>query len=244
MSKSFFNLSNFIATVNTTSLARTNRFEVLINAPPCATRGNEQLVSLYTEQINFPPIINNLRSYKVWGPSIHRPQSIEYGGEGINAIFHVDRDMSVKKFFDDWMHGIIDKNNFTVSYLKDYATTIDINQLDEQNNITYSVKLFDAFPRSMNVMELNNASQNQTHRLSVVFAYRYWFELPDSRQSADVPPNLLNPEVPVSDIRQGSTTTTTVNKTPTINRQFNSNPYSGTGNLEENISGSDLPISA
>lgn len=200
MAKSFFSLDTFIATTRNTSFARTNRFEVLINRPP-AVNGDYQLVSLYTEQINFPPMINNVRTYKVWGPSIHRPQSIEYGGEGITAIFHVDRDMEVKKFFDDWMHSIINKNDFTVSYLKEYATTIDINQLDEQNNITYSVKLYDAFPRSINIMELNNQSQNQTHRLSVVFAYRYWYEQPDMRQLSDAPSSLLSPEVPKVDTR-------------------------------------------
>lgn len=201
MAQGNFRLSDFIAEARTTSFARTNRFEILINTPPSLSRETSKLTSLYAEQINFPPMIAGLRSYKVWGPSIHRPQSIEYGGEGITAVFHVDRNMTVKKFFDNWVHSIVNKNDFTVGYLNEYATSIDINQLDEKNNITYSVKLYDAFPRSLNIMELNNQSQNQTHRLSVVFAYRYWFELPDRRQTTDVPGSLINPENPRQDNR-------------------------------------------
>lgn len=202
MEKSAFSLDNFLATVRSTSLARTNKFEVVINTPPGFNSSTSQLVSLYAEQINFPPLIAAIRTYKVWGPAIHRPQSIEYGGEGITAVFHVDRDMNVKSYFDTWLHNIIDKNDYTVSYLRDYATSIDIKQLDEQNNVTYNIQLLDAFPRSMNIMELNNQSQNQTHRLSVTFAYRNWISQPDNRQGTDIPRSIISPDGPPTvDIR-------------------------------------------
>lgn len=174
MAKATFNLDNFRSQISTGSLARTNRFEVVINSPPLLWQYHDREISLLVESANLPLLNIAAKPFKIFGPSYQRPYTSEYGGEGVQMVFHVDRDMKVKRFFDDWMHLIIDPNDFTVGYQKDYITTIDIHQLDEQNNITYAVQLLEAFPRSMNMMDLNNASSNQTHRLSMLFAYRYW----------------------------------------------------------------------
>ena len=63
--------------------------------------------------------------------------------------------------------------------------SIYIRQLDEADNVTYEIELLDAFPRSMNLLELNNSAQNQTHRLNIIFAYRYWrrTDIPQNRSS-------------------------------------------------------------
>jgi hypothetical protein len=47
----------------------------------------------------------------------------------------------------------------------------------------YEIELLEAFPRSMTIMDLNNSAQNQTHRLNIIFAYRYW-------RRTDIPSNL------------------------------------------------------
>ena len=68
----------------------------------------------------------------------------------------------------------VNKDTFNVAFQEDYAVEVEIFQLDEQNNRTYGIKLVEAFPRSLNLMELNHNAQNQTHRLIVLFAYRRW----------------------------------------------------------------------
>ena len=88
--------------------------------------------------------------------------------------FHVDSTMVVKRFFEDWMHLVVNPFDFTVGYQEEYITSIFVSQLDEQNNITHEIEILEAFPRNMNIMELNNASANQTHRLTILIAYRYW----------------------------------------------------------------------
>jgi hypothetical protein len=127
--------------------------------------------------------------------------------------------MSVRNFFEDWMHVIVNRNNYTIGYQEDYATTINIRQLDEQDNITYEVELLEAFPRNMNLMDLNHASSNQTHRLSVLFAYRYWQNvIRKPNQAVDVPQAVSIPQVPRVDSRVNNRTTTSTrlkNVTPT-----------------------------
>lgn len=175
---STFKIQEFQSQVKTRGLGRVNRFEVIIKAPRIGGNvnfPNSRLVSLFAEVSNFPPLNISVRPLKInSGPSYQRPIGSEYGGDGISMTFHVDREFIVKAFFDDWMEAIIDRDSFEVSYQNQYRSEITINQLDERDNVTYGIDLYEAFPRSMNLMELNHSAQNQTHRLNIIFAYRYW----------------------------------------------------------------------
>lgn len=234
MASSHFKLSDFKSEVfSGVGLARTNRFEVYITPPRAlASRygGISNFTSLYAESTNVPMLNITTKPFKIFGPSYQRPITSEYGGEGINFTFHVDRNFQVRRFFEDWMHEVIHPERFTVGYLENYATTITIAQLDEQENKTYEIELLEAFPRNINLMELNNASMNQTHRLNVLFAYRYWKRIGflDTTTPVDIPRVIQNPQVPVPDDRL-----------PETRKQWNWS----TGTLDEQP-GSDLPPSA
>ena len=174
MAKANFSLDNFKSTVLGAGLARTNRFEVIITPPRGFSNTYATKVSLLCEQANLPMLNISTKPHRIYGPNYQRPITSEYGGEGLPLTFHVDRNMDVKTFFDDWMQTIVNDATFNVAYQEEYISEVEIFQLDEQDNITYAVKLLEAFPRSMNLMDLNHSSTNQTHRLTVLFAYRRW----------------------------------------------------------------------
>ena len=202
--KGIFSLDAFRSTVLNESLARTNRFEVII-IPPLSLAAVGDLPSLYCESASIPMLNINTKSHKIFGPAYQRPMTSDYGGEGISFVFHVDRDMVVRKFFEEWMHTIVDPNSFGVSYQENYITSIFIKQLDEQNNVTHEIELLEAFPKNMNLMDLNNSSSNQTHRLNILFAFRYWKDVERSTTSAvDIPRSITTPEVLVEDFRSAT----------------------------------------
>ena len=129
----------------------------------------------------------------------------DYGGEGISFVFHVDRDMVVRKYFEEWMHLIVDPNNFGVSYQEDYITSVIIRQLDEQENVTHEIELLEAFPKNMNLMDLNNSASNQTHRLNILFAFRYWRDVAKRTTTpTPLPRRLVEPQIPVEDFRSAT----------------------------------------
>ncbi len=142
--------------------------------------------------------------------------------------------MQVKKFFDEWTARVVDPKSGFVGFQEDYISTLKLRQLNEQDQVTYELELEEAFPRSVNLLELNNSAQNQTHRLNVLFAYRYWKDVSPEFQTMpmDIPKQILFPQVPSIDNRNKSFV-------DTRSRQFS--PF--TGNLED-TPGSDLPISA
>ena len=126
MAKANFNLSTFISAIKEDSLARVNRFEVMIPAPTGMSNVNKSyadFTSLYCEMASLPPVNISTKSFKIFGPTYQRPFGAEYGGEGISLTFHVDRDMNVKKFFDE----CLDRDPKLGDYLL-HQTTVIVNE--------------------------------------------------------------------------------------------------------------------
>jgi hypothetical protein len=222
MSVAAFRLQDFIAQVKTKGLARVNRFEVIITPPPGINANYLEFnkISLLCEVSNFPPINLSVKPFKIFGPSYQRPITSEYGGDGISMTFHVDREMKVRKFFDDWIESVVDRNNFTVAYQSEYVTKILIRQLDEADNVNYEIELQEAFPRSITLMDLNQTAQNQTHRLNVIFAYRYWrrTDIPRNERQVQVVPRVSQQTRPViTPVAPRSTPKTLIVPTPPTN---------------------------
>ena len=91
----------------------------------------------------------------------------------VDLTFIVDNSMDQKLFFDAWLNYINPQHNYNFRYKGDYATTITINQYNGQNELIYSVNLYDAYPVSMNQLDLDWSSDGY-HKLVVTFAYTYW----------------------------------------------------------------------
>jgi hypothetical protein len=92
----------------------------------------------------------------------------------IEMNFIVSEDMSEKKFFDAWLNLINPTNSFDFNYRNDYITDFYVFQYDGTQTVkTYSIALLDAFPISVNQLDLDWSNDNY-HKLSVTFAYRYW----------------------------------------------------------------------
>lgn len=171
-----FSLDEFMARVADRGMARPNRFEVVI-APPVGLAGQYEmrLINIMAEIFAFPSMTHEISSVRHYGPAEHRPINPEYGGaQGLAMTLLVESDFRVKEFFDQWMHRITPPGLFSVNYNDFYTTTIGIFQHDQENNIMYRTRLFDAFPKHIGPMVVNNSDRNNVHRLDVVFSYRYW----------------------------------------------------------------------
>ena len=164
-----FNLQQFVQTVSSSGLARENRFEVIL---PEIVTGTP--VSLFCESASLPQMTVVTKQQRLFGPTYNRAATVDYGGAGVQMVFYVDTEMKVKKYFDEWMHSCVNSSEFTARYLKEYAHTVDIYQLNEKEERTYHIKLIEAFPTSSGPMTLSQSAQDSFHRLPVTMTYRYW----------------------------------------------------------------------
>lgn len=189
-----FSLDNFRQTVLGSGLARKNRFEVEIafpNSVQAELQTDSRIVSILADSAILPEMTINAELQQIWGPAHHRPKSISYGGFMVIG-FHLDQQMDVKRFFDVWMQNIVDGQQYTVSYQKDYvAPSMTVTQLDDQFNATYAVTFEEVFPAGQTQIDLSHSLVSSTHLLQVNFRYRRWYE-GQKRGSNSTNSNFLN----------------------------------------------------
>ncbi len=100
--------------------------------------------------------------------SVKEPQG--YFNEDVNFVFHLTNDYHMKKVFDRWLDLIIDPETYQVAYKNEFVSDVTIQQLNQQNVPVYGVKLKNAFPVTVNTIELNNSS-TETQKLNVTLTY-------------------------------------------------------------------------
>jgi hypothetical protein len=177
MASAQWKIDNFISEVHSNGLAKPSRFEVNINVPICLLNNVlGQQVSMFCDQAYFPYSRVVTSRQQIYGPASQHPVGIDYGGEGVVLQFYVDREMRVKRFFDQWVNGIVDPQQYNVQYQRNYLSQMTISQLDESDTVTYKVKLRDAFPINVQALTLDAAGTGQVHKLTVTFAFRRWIE--------------------------------------------------------------------
>lgn len=135
------------------------------------TRG----LDLMCSQTELPGKTINTSETKYNGDVHKIGQSLMYGNQ--QFTFHVSQDMYEKTIIDQWMNLVVDPETHEVSYMNDYAVTINVFQLDQNDKIVHAVALIDAFPVMMNPLTLSNSEHNNVHELMVQFAYRRWINL-------------------------------------------------------------------
>lgn len=186
---------DFIAKIKGMGLATPNRFRIIISPPKTnlgqvdVTIGGQPTVAnlvtsalgsgvdgrslnLLCESTVLPGRSILTTERNIYGPSYKMPYGQVYSEWPV--MFNVDNTMYPKTLFDQWHDLVIDPNTFDVNFYKNYVTDIEVQQLDKQNNIIYAVQLIEAYPVTVNDLDLNHGAVDQVHKLSVSFAFRLW----------------------------------------------------------------------
>jgi len=208
-----------------TDVAKPNRFEVEIT--PTNTSGLSVLPTTLTyrcETAELPSKTYATVEQKFGSNPIEKyPYQVQFND--ISLTFIVSGDMSEKKFFDSWMEKISPSANFDMSYKfgkKGYTAAVTIRQFNSLNQVTYAVNLIDAYPITVNQLDLDWSSEGY-HRLNVVFAYTYWEQSLNyvSEEARKNPPSVTSrksTEIP------NKTPGSTVSKISIEDQDFNKTP--------------------
>ena len=156
-------------------LAKPSRFDVSIAIPLTLLPfiKSAQNLKYRCEATNLPGRTLATTEQKVGSYPVEKyPYMTTYND--IDLTFIVDEDMQQRTFFDGWLNLINPQFNYNFGYKGDYATTITINQYNSMGDLTYSVDLLDAYPVSMNQLDLDWSAGDSNHKLTVTFAYTQW----------------------------------------------------------------------
>lgn len=157
-----------------TDLARPSRFDVTIPVPLTLVPflNDARDLTFRCENAELPSRTFATAEQKFGSnPTEKYPYRSEYNDTTMTFI--VGDDMKEKLFFDAWLEYINPSYKFDFRYKTDYVSQITVNQYDVTNEKTYSIQLIDAFPVSVNQLDLDWSSDGH-HKLTVVFAYTYW----------------------------------------------------------------------
>lgn len=165
-------LNDFITEIKKDGLARQNRFSVVITRPKgLLVRGHPlELIQLFCEQAVLPSISYASQPVKTFGED--REVIYDRNFEDITFTFLVDKNMSVKSFFDDWSNIIINPRNRLMGYYEDYSTILQVYVQDINDKDVYLSTMYEAYPKTISQVQLDNNSKD-VMKLSVTFAYKY-----------------------------------------------------------------------
>ena len=179
-SKSTSLIDTFLSEVRTSGVARTNLFEVRIN-PPIPTSRTIRMsrsLTLRAESAVMPGInLATAQDVNIYGPVRDVVEGVNYADE-IAITFLETRDHEIRKYFTELMEFAYDPHTWNLKYYNDYATgDVQIFQLNNQQEVTYGVKLWEAYPKNFGPIQYSSASTNEVVKLTVNFNFRYWTDI-------------------------------------------------------------------
>ena len=165
-------------------IARPARYEVVI-LPPTGGQNNPDRAglnksvreaSLKCENIAFPGRnIDTSPDTNIYGPTREIASGFSFGE--LSARFQCSSDMKEKLFFESWQKQSFNSQTWAMGYYNDYIGKLQIYQLNEQNERTYGVEIWECFPKNIGEQTLNYGTINEQLKLNVTFSYRYWTNL-------------------------------------------------------------------
>jgi len=135
-------------------------------------------IGLMCESIALPGRSFRTEPYRQYGPSFNYPINVEY--QPIQATFVGDKFLRIRQFFESWQSLIFDNATNNMNYYDEYIAPLDIFQLgqfeelNDRDSVTYGVRLFEAYPITIDPITYSYGDQNQYVKINVTFTYRHW----------------------------------------------------------------------
>ena len=120
----------------------------------------------------------------IYGPEHQVAQGQTYAP--VTAEFYCGSDLAERYFFEEWQKITYNPDTYNINYYKEYIGSVEIYQLNEQDERTYGCKLEECFPITIGALPYGHANSNAIQTISVEFAYRYWRNIATEPQKANL----------------------------------------------------------
>ena len=174
-----FNVSGFTSTIGEMGLASPNKFKIVIAFPDKIKQDNATLenLSLMCETISFQgrgvqtilDLQYGLRREIVYNAPVYQP---------ITLSFLCSAALKEKQLLDMWNNYIVPNKGgygFDVAYYNDYRGTLTVHLLDRDGKtVKYTQTYMEAYPKTVNSIELNHSTTNAVAKVTAEFQYAYW----------------------------------------------------------------------
>lgn len=187
-----FSYKEFVSKVKADGIARQNRFFIQISLPSL----NGASADLFSSSdYNFKKLHAFCKGVTVQGVNVatvsHRDVGetfeVPYDRNFSPATFtfYMDRNMYIRKFFEDWVNFIQDPSSRQLSYYKEFVSPeVIVCILDKNDRVNYMVVLYDVFPKTIGALSLDQGANDiMTFDVTLDYHYHLSFVVPQSSSS-------------------------------------------------------------
>jgi len=180
-----------------------NRFEVLIHGPQ--KRGGGGITNVYSgqekaggiqklrkiclrcEAVSLPGRnVSTMTDSNIYGPTREVVVGVTYA-EDVTLTFQSSSGLDERKYFEQWQENMLNPDTWNIGYYNNYVGAVEIYLLDKLDQRRYGLKLWEAFPKTINATTLGAGTMNEIIKVDIGFSFRYWTNLDTSQgQSPDL----------------------------------------------------------
>lgn len=185
-----FNINTFKTDISQSGVLHTNKFIVAFVSPPVmqqtAVDGQpvihtERLIQTRADAVKIPGVallMTDTARYGI-GPMQKMPHNATFTPNSIT--FLSDRNGELYKYFYTWMNKIFDFSgtdsvgaSYTTEYKNNYTTDLHVYVYDQMGEQIKDVVMYQAFPESINDINIGWNNNNELMKITVTFSFRDW----------------------------------------------------------------------
>lgn len=90
--------------------------------------------------------------------------------EDLTLVFRLTNNYNLRSYFESWQSFVVNKN-YRINYPRVYERDVEVTQLNQQNQPVKTARMKQAYPISVQNVELSSESENTISTLTVVMTY-------------------------------------------------------------------------
>lgn len=188
------NINEIMQSIMRDSIAYVNRFEVEIFPPSGIASGLTPFLSksltLRCNSVSIPGRSLTTQNYRFYGPQRQMPYEPLYSGD-LAISYILSSDLRERVFFENWLNGICDPQNYKFSFYYEYATTMQIRMLDKTDTVVYTAVVEEVYPKQIGEIMMGYEKDNEMATQDITLAYRKYTPLFSSNSAVLSPPSPL-----------------------------------------------------
>ena len=163
-------LKQYREEIKSRTFARAERYRVTIDAFG-GKAGTD--VQLFCEEVQIPGAILSNKEYNVGPWTFFRNTKLGFLGNEINFTFLTTNDWILRSECEKWISACVNPNSQEVAYPISIHSTVQIECLDLQDNVTKKWTLYEAMPKVLNLVPLSYGTVSAV-RNTLIMSSAYW----------------------------------------------------------------------
>ena len=150
-------------------VAPSNRYQVKFTRTKFLTAFPKHEYKFLAIAINIPGQELKTSTATFWGMKKEVVSSIDF--DPITITFVCDKDLRIRKAFEDWIDEIVNKGTFTVGYYEDYTCDLIITVLNKALQPVREYRVREVHPKNINDISLGYDKNDEAMQFNVSFAF-------------------------------------------------------------------------